>query len=249
MSSLLQRPNGFLFGLAAPILFIVLQAPCLLVDARPESEQNPVGSRHTITADIEADNDWVLAFIVAFGPNEGTNSFCGVDDLSECESQIADCLGGMIVTDPEDLADCLDEDACEPSCSGSGDDTVRWTYESNGDEGTDVIVVCALDLDAEFESAIQQVGVLQDEEIPEELLEEIELIEEELGCDVVFKEWVDDDEDEDRVTNPGGVFAGDVGAAQRNRERARASVAVAATPRPAEASVRPPSTGDAGLHD
>jgi hypothetical protein len=64
-------------------------------------------------------------------------------------------------------------------------------------------------------------------------------------CDVEFDEA--DDDDEAPTLNVGGVFAGDVGAAQRNRERARASVAVAATPRPAEASVRPPSTGDAGL--
>jgi hypothetical protein len=65
------------------------------------------------------------------------------------------------------------------------------------------------------------------------------------------REDLADDEDEDDEAGArflgGGLFAGDVGAAQRNRARAAASAAVAAAPRAAEATVRPPSTGDGGL--
>jgi hypothetical protein len=64
-----------------------------------------------------------------------------------------------------------------------------------------------------------------------------------------FNEREEEDEDDEAEARflGGGLFAGDVGAAQRNRARAAASAAVAAAPRAAEATVRPPSTGDGGL--
>jgi hypothetical protein len=37
---------------------------------------------------------------------------------------------------------------CSPSCSGSGSQLVTWTYESDGDEGTDTIQVC-IDFESE----------------------------------------------------------------------------------------------------
>jgi hypothetical protein len=250
-----HRAQGLFFGLAGPLLFILLQVPCVDLDARPESDQNPVGSRHTVTVDVEGDGDWLLLFAVEFGPNEGANSLCGDDDFITCEEDISDCLG-LVIIGPgieDELEECLPDADCDPSCFGSGNDTVRWTYRSNGDEGEDVIVVCALDLEFEgLPGVLGQIGALQND-LPEEILEEIEFLEEELGCDAVFKEWVEDDEDEDDdgpPPNVGGIFAGDLDAAQRNRERARASVAPATAPPPAAAApIRPPSTGDAGLRD
>jgi hypothetical protein len=58
----------------------------------------------------------------------------------------------------------------------------------------------------------------------------------------------EDEADERDQFIGGGLFAGDVGAAERNRARARAAaaVAIAATPRPAE-TILPPTTGDGGL--
>jgi hypothetical protein len=245
VSNLNLHPGSFVFGLAVPLLFISLQT-CVSLDARPESDQNPVGAAHTVTADVEADSDedWALLFEVIEGPNEGENSLCeDPDDFLSCEEDIADCLMSQQLD--EDIDECLAEASCDPGCAGSGDETVQWTFRSNGESGTDVIVVCGLVTSLQPRSlgvGIQQIRGDEDEDI-DELIEEFE----EAGCDVLFKDWVTDDDEDERVTNPGGVFAGDVGAAQRNRERARASVAAAATPRPAEASVRPPSTGDAGL--
>ena len=71
------------------------------------------------------------------------------------------------------------------------------------------------------------------------------------GCDVVTKTWVDDNPLLDRGGRfvGGGLFAGDLQAAERNRERANASAVVASTPRAVETGIRPPSTGDGGLLD
>jgi hypothetical protein len=183
-------------------------------------------------------------FLVIDGPNSGANSLfdCGnLDDQDELEDCAIDQLEDCGPQSLEELIECLDDGDCSPSCFGSGDDTVSWTYRSNGEEGTDTIIVCAFDVE------FAQLGVQQ---LDDELMEELEVLEE-LGCDVVSKEWVEeDDEEKERVPNVGGIFAGDLDAAQRNRERARASAVVAATPRPAAAApIRPPSTGDAGMRD
>jgi hypothetical protein len=246
-----HRRNGYFLGLAIPLLFISLQM-CVDLDARPESEKNPAGREHTVVADVEAggNESWALLFEVISGPNQGQNSLCESDDFEPCESDIEECLLSL-PNDEEDLDECLAEATCDPGCVGSGDETVTWTYESNGKSGTDVIAVCGTVFSIETRSlgvSISQILPLPDEDL-DELIEELE----DAGCDIVLKEWVDDDEDEDDEGPPpnvGGIFAGDLDAAQRNRERARASVAPATAPPPAAAApIRPPSTGDAGLRD
>ena len=59
----------------------------------------------------------------------------------------------------------------------------------------------------------------------------------------------DEDEQDSGRFIGGGLFAGDMSAAERNRARANAAGAAAAAsaPAPAATSVRPPSTGDGGL--
>jgi hypothetical protein len=310
MSNLGQTPKGLFFGLAVPLLFITLQV-CLPLDARPDSDLNPLESLHTITADVDADVDelWLAVLWVDFGPNAGENSMaeCHLqEETDDCAGEIAatifDCLFGS--QSFEEFVECLTETVgaeCQPDCVDFGDESVSWSYRGEGGPGTDYIIVCALDIGV-IESAADleaffngtQVGTTQlffDEEPSEE---EIEAFESATDCDVVTKTWEDEtlecpleedeldelsedefdelaselgitneeleelcdfvlqeeDEDEDESPRPNvaGLFAGDVGAAQRNRERARASVAPATAQRPAETTpIRPPSTGDAGL--
>jgi hypothetical protein len=237
------------------LLFILLQIPeCLEVDARPESSTNPIGDRHQITAEVNAEGseEWIIFFEVIAGPNSGENSLldCDASD-DECgldleEEAVEECEG---VPDDE-VFDCLvgvfGHGECSPDCVGSGDRTVSWSYRGTGGPGTDYIIVCAATLLIEqFASrdAIADVGISQ---IDDELREELESYEED-GCDVLTKTWKDDSAEAGGRFLGGSLFAGDMSAAERNRERAMASAVVATAPRAAETTVRPPSTGDGGL--
>jgi hypothetical protein len=243
-------------SLSAPLIGLsLLLMGCFEVDAEPESANNPVGTTHTISADVDAlfpDDEWLATFLIIHGPNAGQNSACDSQDIESIE-ELEDCLTQC--SSPEEC----NADNCDPSCAGEGDEEVSWTYESGGDSGTDYIAVCVLELAiaASLEvSGLEQsfAGIAQASD--EELQDEIEELED-MDCDVVTKTWeeeeTEDDEDEDDEEEPearflgGGLFAGDMSAAQRNRARAQASAAVASTPRPAAAAVRPPSTGDGGL--
>ncbi|MPZ48203.1 MAG: hypothetical protein GEU75_02630 [Dehalococcoidia bacterium] len=229
--------NHLFWGLGAPLLFIVFQfGECLPVDAGPESATNPVGASHEVTAEIDGPSggEWVVVFSVFSGPNAGMSNF------PECEAE-----------SEADFDGCLDLVFGE----GTDEETVSWDYVSNGESGTDYISVCAFEalqistLSAETTSALRaQVLDVQQAATDEELEADIDELEA-MGCDVLTKTWEGDDEVE-RRPNVGGVFAGDGGAAERNRARANAAGAAAAaatSPVAPTTAVRPPSTGDAGL--
>jgi hypothetical protein len=118
------------------------------------------------------------------------------------------------------------DDEIEDFENGTGCDVVTKEWEEQ----------CPLD-DSELDE-------LSEDEF-DELASDLGIPEDELAalCDFEAEE---DDKEEAPPINRGGIFAGGLDTAQRNRERARASAIVAATPRTAEAApIRPPSTGDA----
>jgi hypothetical protein len=173
----------------------------------PETARNPVGEEHTI--DIQVNASFTL------DPQAPPLTF-GWD------------ITVTVIDGPNTGA----TGECSPSCSGNGSQLVTWTYESNGDEGTDTIQVC---IDFESETVDQ--------------------------CQTVTKRWFDPSTPTPTATstptvtptptatstarpNVGGIF----GPLPR-RETPVVAAAPVATSAPAVApAVRPPSTGDAGIH-
>jgi hypothetical protein len=202
------RTSLRLFAFAAPLLFIALQpflGECHPVIADPPSAVNEAGTTHTIVATLDDPDEtviqWFAFFFIIAGPNEGENSFL------DCEEFIFDCGGPGCDTfvDPDCFDDCIGfPDAgpdcplllnCNPfGCFADADESISWSYESNGELGTDLIAVCAFAQDELLIESIldalgQQAGIQQF--IPPELLPEIIAGLEAAGCEIVTKDWVE----------------------------------------------------------
>jgi hypothetical protein len=196
-----------LSGLAAiPAVVVALACSFTL---SPETARNPVGDEHTVFIDIIATFELAPGFLVN-----------------------ANWTANVAIIDGPNTGE---SGTCSPSCSGSGDANVTWTYESNGEEGTDTIQVCV-----DFE----------DPGPP--------------SCDTVTKRWVDPSTPSPTATNTptvtpsptptatpdarpnvGGIFG-----PLPNRNLTPAAPPPAAAPPPVAPTfeIRPPSTGDAGAH-
>ena len=145
---------------------------------------------------------------------------------------------------------------CDPSCDEPDEDLeVAWTYQSNGIAGTDVIEVC-WGGEGPPEESFPTDGALSEllvEVINETLGAEYYESAEDFFCQTVEKTWVaptatpqpEDTAEPARPSRPNigaglsGLFAGQPTALPT----APAPAAVA----PTQTTIRPPSTGDAGL--
>jgi len=251
------------FAAVVAAILTVLATGCI-VSFEPETAVNPVGTEHTVTVTLRASNELteeLLCDILEDALEEIEES--GEFDDFEFPS---DPCGQQNPVGTADLADVYfeviagpnvgtnsDEDGeCEPSCTETNaDNEISWTYPSNGVAGTDIIRVCGSTL---FEPDTI-LGDVNSSQLTEEellaLLEEIFLdaINDELGsdyesldeleCQEVEKTWVDPVQQRPNIgAGLSGLFAGQPTALPT----APAPAAVA----PSQ-TIRPPSTGDAGL--
>jgi hypothetical protein len=174
-------PRSHLVNIIGPLLLVVLASVgCLDVDATPEEDINPVGTTHTVSVTVDEppqESDWIAFFFVIDGPNFNTTSIeeCTVDELQIC------LLFCAVVPDQCTFLGCNPSD-----CTGEGDDTVSWTYQSNGQPGTDLIAVCAVE-EEEIDENSAPAGTSQLTE--QELADLIADLEED-GCDIVSKGWI-----------------------------------------------------------
>jgi hypothetical protein len=252
-----------------------------LVIAGPNSGANSLFSCEGLTFEecndvlVDCENSQVdcPAFICLIDP-----SFCGAD---ECETaptfeDLVECVVLFCTDNPEECGDLGD---CDPVfCVSPEGEDVEWTYRSNGDTGTDSILVCGLPLDVETDLASQlsfiqgNQQLITDQQFSEEELTEEEeaVIEDETGCEVVEKKWVDEEEERERPTRtptptptrtptptptitptsqPGRAAVIDaILPSQRATATPTQAPAIAQPQQQAAPSiVRPPNTGGAGL--
>jgi hypothetical protein len=254
----------FALPIALLLAFALLMTAC--VDAEPESATNEVGESHEITATADEEfvddlcdeeeldcDDWLAIFIVADGPGEGESNlvcnFLDADELEECLDELEECV--FESSNPEE---CLVEgDECDPEgCVADLDDPISWTYENNGDDGTDTIAVCLIPIFDEQE-ALTSLLESRSQQVMQQALtdEEIDQLEDQ-GCDIVTKTWVDPEPTPTPVAtvrpNIAAALSGALGGGRNNAaEQAAAQAAAQQQAAAAAGAIRPPSTGDAGL--
>jgi hypothetical protein len=251
------------FAAMVAAILTVFATGCI-VSFEPETAVNPVGTEHTVTVTLRESNELTEELLCniledAFEEIEESGEFDDIE-FPENPCQLQEAVG------PTDLADVFfevisgpnvgtnsEEDGeCDPSCTETdSDNEISWTYQSNGVAGTDIIRVCGgtlLEPDTIFGDV--NASQLTEEELLA-LLEEIFLdaINDELGsdyesldeleCQEVEKTWVDPVQQRPNIgAGLSGLFAGQPTALPT----APAPAAVAPS-----TTIRPPSTGDAGL--
>ena len=250
--------NNQRLGLMAAILsaVVIVAAGCAFVIVTPETATNEVGTTHSVTATLGVDFDPCQFVICEAGdvspqaPGENV-SFEVVEGPNAGEHSDGDCGPNG-------------DQLCFISTPGQ---SVTWTYLSNGDAGIDYIQVCLIEdnplIDQLLTAAAEETGLTKDEvaamlAVSGQSAHDTEINEPEPdeGCDIVSKVWVDPTptptatppviEDEARPSRPNigaglsGLFAGQPTALPTAVGPASAPVAPSQT-------IRPPSTGDAGL--
>lgn len=239
------------FKLLAGLLALAFLTSCV-VDLQPETDTNPVGTSHTVTATIEdpfdldldcdeldeferticlefdSPSEWVVVFEVISGPNVGKMS----------------------------------SNDCVPSCSGSGSAQVSWSYIGDGGPGEDTIIACTQPPNFNEQAQALILQAVAAESAPPAQFEE-------LFCSMATKTWVEQTPTPTAtptgtpsptptpttvtfgatpvMRNVGGFAAAVVGAASQQARENRAAAAATPVPAAAPAFVAPPSTGDAGL--
>ncbi|HLF71487.1 MAG TPA: hypothetical protein VI759_04980 [Dehalococcoidia bacterium] len=180
------------------LLILLALAPLGLVacvDVTPKSAVNEVGDVHELSVSVDTTN--------VEGPN-------GPTDYTDPWT-----LQFTVISGPNAGVMSDSDGDCNPSCSGSGNATVRWSYRGTGGVGTDTIRVC---------SVIPDGG--------------------EWNCEDVTKTWIP----REQKNNVSGAIGALVESLQR--QPTPTAVAPAAVAPGGAATLRPPSTGDAGLlHD
>jgi hypothetical protein len=213
----------------------------------PEQATNLVGTSHTVTASVGT--EFLDEFCEAF--EEEIGETCDIiPDQSEIESEIF--FGVLEGPNAGTFSDGTD---CDPSCIIEGTEAeVSWTYESNGETGTDIILACIFE-PGEFEDI-------------EELLAEIELIEsqspeiaeflaalsdatgrefdslEDVFCLSAEKTWIAMPQVQESRPNVSGAIAGVL---ESGAQAAATAQAGAQQPAADPTGITPPNTGDAGL--
>jgi len=248
--------NSKHFAAVIAALLTVIATGCI-TSFEPQTAVNPVGTEHTVTVTIELPDD--------FDEEEAEDALCDLleeifPEFEECQPEQMSAQAQVgpashiqhdfeVISGPNqgEFADEGDDDiVVEPFEDGA---RASWTYRSNGVPGTDVIRYCnAL--------SIMQIELFYEfyEEESEDPLSEEEFYEaivdfsndqfgtdfdslEDIFCRTVTKTWV-----EERRPSIGaglsGLFAGQPTALPT----APAPAAVAPS-----TTIRPPSTGDAGL--
>jgi hypothetical protein len=231
--------------LISAIAVLAIAATGCIESLTPEEATNVVGTSHTVTASIGT--EFIDEFCEAF--EEEIGETCDVlPDQSEIESEIY--FG--VLEGPN--AGTFSDGDCDPSCIIQGTEAeVSWTYESNGETGTDLIMAC-----------IGEPGGFED---IEELLADIELIESQtpeiaeflaalsdatgrefdslsdVFCLSATKTWIALPAVQDRP-NVGGAIAGVL---ESGSQAAATAQAGAQQPAAGPAGITPPNTGDAGL--
>ena len=244
------------FAAVVAAIITVFATGCI-VSFEPETAVNPVGTDHTVRViteepDISEDEflELLCELVEELVPGEEVD--CGpeqVATLVEPSSHIQHHFEVLAGPNQGEHADIGDDDV-EVVLSENGTATF-WTYTSNGVPGRDVIRFCDVSSIRGIET-IYLLLLLEFEEF--ELSEEefndviVEFFNEQFGtefdsvdemfCRTVTKTW-----EEPRRPNIGaglsGLFAGQPTALPT----APAPAAVA----PSQTTIRPPSTGDAGL--
>ena len=247
-------------GLMAATLsaVVLVAAGCAFVSVTPETATNEVGTTHTVTATLGIDFD-PCEFIICEAdkvspqaPGENV-SFEIVDGPNEGEHSDGDCGPNG-------------DQLCFISTPGQ---SVTWTYSGDGGPGIDYIQVCLIETDPLIDqlltAAAEETGLTKDQvaamlAVRGQSEHDIEINEPEPdeGCDIVSKVWVEPTptptptvtpqviEDAARPSRPNigaglsGLFAGQPTALPTAVGPAPAAVAPSQT-------IRPPSTGDAGL--
>ena len=263
-----------LFALITAGILAVLTTGCLL-SVEPETAENPVGTEHTVIAtlldpesideeafcenlidalegidpeDIEEDEEFILLLILAeLCQPESEQTFPSVGPADH------NPINFEILSGPNAGLNSDEDGACEPLCSGPAEDfEYSWTYQSNGVAGTDVIEVC--------------VGVVPpDDSLPIEsgLVEELllDVINETLGgdyydsiedffCQTVEKTWVEPTPEPEDTAEPSRPVRPNIGAGLSGLFAGQPTAlptAVAPAPAAPSPTIRPPSTGGAGL--
>jgi hypothetical protein len=156
-------PSKRLTAVVLAGLLAVLSTACVLGDVYPETEDNPVGTDHTVTAPLI---NFLLIDPQDFCDNledkladlEGEELQPITEDAleflsDECESGENDLLGPTfhhlvnfsIISGPNMGLNSDEHGTCDPvGCDTPNEDLeVSWTYSSNGIAGHDEILVCA----------------------------------------------------------------------------------------------------------
>ncbi len=255
-----------LFALAFGGVLTVLATGCI-VGVEPETAVNPVGTDHTVTVTLrepDAITEEVLCNIVrgtlenledvfedeGIPPPEGDP--CLILPVGTAQDGDAEF---EIISGPNAGLNSHEDGVCDPvNCVRDRNDQVSWTYMSNGVPGTDEIEVCdALSLvpDSLFRDELSASSHLTPEElealvvqafldaINDEFDSDYES-EEELFCQTVTKTWVE------QPQRPPSIGAGLSGLFQGQPTALPTAPAPAAVA-PASTTIRPPSTGEAGL--
>lgn len=238
----------------------LLATACTYVSVSPESDTNPVGTTHTVSATLSLDIPDVCGLFPDFpgceeGPPIGTTT-------------IGENISFEVVEGPNEGAhsdgDCgpTQDQLCIVTVPG---DSVTWTYLGDGGPGIDYIQVCSLiDLDLIHAALVQETGLSAEEitamfaasvrSVENDQSLEINEPEPEPGCDIVSKVWVAPTPEptataeprervERSVPNIGAGLSGLFNGQPTALPTAPSAVAPAAT----TPVIRPPSTGDAGL--
>jgi len=238
------------FSVVIAALLMVLATGCI-VSFEPRTAVNPVGTEHTVTVTLddetELDEEEICEIYVQVIEEiigeEAPEDICeeGFPDTADEEH----IVHFEVIQGPNTGMNSDDDGECEPSCFEPDEDgEISWTYQSNGIAGTDVIQVCQSVLsvlpillptqeeptDDEFERIIV-------EAINRALGTHYESIEDAL-CETVTKTW-----QEPQRPNIGAGLSGLFQGPPTALPTAPAPAAVA----PAQTTIRPPSTGDAGL--
>ena len=245
------------FAAMVAAILTVFATGCI-VSIEPETARNPVGTDHTVTADVrnldEVDEvavcEAVIEVVEELVGEEAPEDFCEqFDQFPRAEDH--NFVNFEVIQGPNTGTNSDEDGVCLPSCNDPGADEVSWTYTSNGVAGTDVIRVCADDififlptLLEEMQSEVSPAATL--EELEEALLDALGDVfgddfesEEDLFCETATKTWVDPVQQRPNIgAGLSGLFAGQPTALPT----APAPAAVAPS-----TTIRPPSTGDAGL--
>ena len=246
------RTKYFVAMVAA--ILTVLATGCI-VSFEPETAVNPVGTEHTVTVTLRDEEELdeetlceifegVIEIILEDDPQaEVPLDPCLQDTLSTADIEM---VHFEVTSGPNIGTNSIDDGECEPSCTTLNEET-SWTYRSNGVLGTDTILVCVnfLELLPGFPgSGDPSTTALTPEEFEEMVLDVIndalnsdyESLDD-LFCREATKTW-----QEPQRPNIGAGLSGLFQGQPTALPTAQAPVAVAPS-----TTIRPPSTGDAGL--
>lgn len=233
---------------------------CVFVTVTPETATNPVGTSHTVTATLALD-------VCEFIPEA---PFCGPEGVAptaEGENVLFEVIEGPNAGQHSD-GNCgpNGDELCYIAFPG---ESISWTYTSNGVPGIDYIQVCPLEIilpptDQLLAQAAEETGmsvqelanILSVRAQQEGELPEINEPEPEEDCDIVSKVWLaptpeptpdPTSEPRERIERSVPNIGAGLSGLFNGQPTALPGAATAVAPAATSQTIRPPSTGDAGL--